>query len=144
LQKRQLKQELVYAVARFGSNKVDLKKERIKMIKLTVSSERSQKPVPQDLENRFLIFFHVDQAGGEKCEADYFATPSEPWFGHTELNLALGQELSVEKIEELRKLLEERINNFNGGCTWFVEIATAVTEGLEAYNLVAHSSYVPD
>jgi hypothetical protein len=100
---------------------------------------------PKNLSDYPGVTFHVAPAGGVSSEADYFAIPpDDPCPGRTELILVFNREQSPEKIEELRKLLENRINIFTGMATWFVQITEAVTEDLDGYDVVAHSSYVPD
>jgi hypothetical protein len=117
------------------------------MIRLVRFNYKPAKPVPPNLSDYPGVVFLVEPVGGERCEADYFAiAPEDNWQGGTELIVVFSSEQSDEKIEELRKLLETRINEYHDGCTWFVQIAEAVVDGLDqlGYPVVAHSSYVPD
>ena len=61
-----------------------------------------------------------------------------PWI----LRLDADYQLTDEFIEELRQLLESRINDFTGEVATFFGIESAVTGGLLDYSVIGHNSYV--
>ena len=99
---------------------------------------------PQNLSDYAGVTFYVVPAVGPYSEADWCAFPlDDPFPGRTELVLVFAREQTEEKIEELRKLLENRINNFPVASGYFCQLVEKITQGLEGYNVVAHSSCVP-